>query len=204
MTFTIAIGGTSGSGKTSLARAVSEALDAAPALHFDDYEYPDPSSAYPDFEGWIARGLPVASHGAETLAGEIAKLRAGADIREPKTDRTISPRPFLVVEEPLGRARPAIAPLIDFAVIVATPSEIALARRVKRDLAGAPGDQDLTAVVVRVQSYLAWYVAGGHAFYDRVVGLAQASADLIVDGMLPVQENANLVADRARALSAAR
>src|SRR5579864_6876484 len=54
MAYTIAIAGTSGAGKTSVARAVADALHS-PVLHFDDYEYPDPASAYPDFEGWIAR-----------------------------------------------------------------------------------------------------------------------------------------------------
>ncbi len=198
MAYTIAIAGTSGAGKTSVARAVAEALDS-PVLHFDDYEYPDPASVYPDFEGWIARGLPVAWHGAATLAGEVAKLRAGDDIRDPKTERVISPGPFLVIEEPFGRARPVMAPLIDLAVVVGTPSDVALARRLARELsAGSDG------AAANLQAYLAWYLAGGRAFYDRLVGLAKVGADLIVDGELPVSDVTQLVVGRASASKASR
>ncbi|MFI4974471.1 MAG: hypothetical protein ACHP84_08035 [Caulobacterales bacterium] len=197
MIYTIAISGTSGAGKTSLARAVAELLDAAAVLHFDDYEYPDPAMFYPDFEGWIASGLPVASHGGATLAGEVARLRAGQSIPRPKTEDVISPTPFLVIEEPFGRARPAIADLIDLAVVVATPPDIALARRLRRDLTLSSPDQKLEEVVAQVHTYLEWYAADGHGFYERLVGLAKARADLIVDGRLPLAAIARTVADRA-------
>ena len=51
----------------------------------------------------------------------------------------------------------------------------------------------------RVRSYLDWYAAGGHAFYERIVALSNAGADLIVDGSLPVDGIARIVVDRATA-----
>jgi uridine kinase len=195
MTYTIAISGTSGAGKTSLARAVAERLNAT-VLHFDDYEFPD-ATLYPDFEGWIARGLPVATHAGTTLAGEVGRLRAGQSIRRPKAEDVISPAPYLVIEEPFGRARPAIAPLIDLAVVIATPAEIALARRLARDLAPSSPGRTVEQVLTQARGYLEWYAAGGHGFYERMVGLAKAGADLIVDGRLPLADLAQTVADHA-------
>jgi len=198
MTYTIAISGTSGAGKTSLARAVAERLDAA-VLFFDDYEYPDAAAIYPDLEAWIAQGLPLATHAGTTLAGEIARLAAGESVLRPKTEEVIAPTPYLVIEEPIGRGRPAIAPLIDLAVVIATPQDIALARRLARDLAASSPDRTLEQVVMQTRGYLGWYAAAGHVFYERMVGLAKASADLVVDGGLAIDELAQTVAERATA-----
>jgi uridine kinase len=198
VTYTIAISGTSGSGKSSLARAVAERLGAA-VLHFDDYEYPDGATIYPDLEAWIASGLPVATHAGTTLAGEVARLRAGESIRHPKTDSVIAPTPFLVIEEPVGRGRPAIAPLIDLAVVIATPDAIALARRIGRDLGMTSPDRTTEEIVMQVRGYLGWYAGAGYAFYERMVDLAKVDADLIVDGTRPVAELAQAVAARATA-----
>ncbi|HEY3800802.1 MAG TPA: hypothetical protein VGL58_20805 [Caulobacteraceae bacterium] len=197
MTCTIAICGTSGSGKTSLARAVADLLGDAAVLHFDDYEYPDPSTVSRDVEGWIAMGLPVAPHRGVTLAGEVAKLCAGESIQPPKGEGIISPTRFLVIEEPFGRARPAIAPLIDLVVFIATPADLALARRLRRDGTLHLGDRTSEEVLARLQSYLEWYLGAGHAFYERIADLAKLKADLIVDGRLPLGEIARSVADFA-------
>ncbi|HZC16588.1 MAG TPA: hypothetical protein VE309_07495, partial [Caulobacteraceae bacterium] len=164
MTYTIAISGFSGAGKTSLTLAVAECLDAAAVLHLDDYEYPDPSTVSADVEGWIARGLPLATHNGTTLAGEAERLCAGQSVQRPKADGMISPTPFLVIEEPFGRARPAVAHLIDLAVVIATPPDIALARRVGRDLGHVPRGQKLDDVVTGLRRYLEWYEAAGRAF----------------------------------------
>lgn len=199
MAYTISISGTSGAGKTSLARAVAERLGGAALLHFDDYEYPDGATIYPDLEAWIASGLPVAAHAGTTLAGEVARLRADESIRHPKTDGVIAPTPFLVIEEPFGRARPAIAAFIDLAVVIATPAAIALARRIGRDLGMTSPDRKTEEIVTQVRGYLGWYAGNGHAFYERMVDLAKLNADLIVDGTRPIAELAQTVADRATA-----
>ncbi len=198
MTYTIAIAGTSGSGKSSLARAVAERLHAA-LLHFDDYEYPDAATIYPDLEAWIANGLPVATHGGTTLASVVARLRAGESVQHPTTEAIITPTPFLVIEEPFGRARPAITSLIDLAVVIDTPPHIALARRLGRDLARSAPNLKIDEVVAQARAYLGWYAAGGHAFYERMVDLAKVNADLIVDGMRPLGDLADAVAERATA-----
>ncbi len=197
MTYTIAISGTSGAGKSSLARAVAELLDGAVVLHFDDYEYPEPTAVAEDVERWVTIGLPVVSHRGTTLAGEITKLCAGERIKHPKGEGIISPTPFLVIEEPFGRARPAIAPLIDLAVVVATPADLALARRLRRDITLLMRDRKAPEVLKYLQNYLELYVGGGRTFYERVVGLAKLKADLIVDGVLPTAEIARSVAEVA-------
>ncbi len=182
-----------------MARRRGTLLDRAALLHFDEYEYPDPGMIGTDLKGWIARGLPVATHSGTTLAGEVAKLRAGETVQRPKAGDVITPTPYLVIEEPFGRARAAIAPFIDLAVVIATPPNIALARRLRRDLTPSSTEPKTEERLVQIRWYLDWYAAGGHAFYERLVALSTAGADLIVDGRLPVGEIAQTVVDRARA-----
>ncbi|MGH6958707.1 MAG: hypothetical protein ACREEW_18750 [Caulobacteraceae bacterium] len=200
MTFTIAISGTSGAGKSSLARAAAALLDNAALLHFDDYEYPPPTASE-DIEQWIATGLPLVSHRGVTLADAVAALREGRSIEHPNGASVIAPTPFLVIEEPLGRARPAIAPLIDMAVLVATPADLALARRLRRDIAWLSRDKTADETLKHLQSHLEWYATGGRAFYERMVGLTRLSADMVLDGELSINELAQSVAERAESLA---
>jgi hypothetical protein len=46
----------------------------------------------------------------------------------------ILPSEFIVIEEPMGRERAEMASLIDFVAVIETPLEIALTRRLLRDI----------------------------------------------------------------------
>ena len=129
--YIIAVSAVSGGGKTTLVKSTADLLRGT-ALFFDDYasvsEYP------PDGKKWIEDGADVNEWKTPQFAQDLATLRRGDSIVSPIDGASILPSEFIVIEEPMGRERAEMAPLVDFMAVIDTPLEIALARRFLRDL----------------------------------------------------------------------
>lgn len=182
--YVVAVSGTSGAGKTALVKAVAEHLGDAVCMHFDDYAT---VSSYPkDMRAWIEAGADPAAWSTPQLGDDLRALRSGLSVDAPRGGR-IEPAPYVVLEEPFGRARPDVAGLIDFAVFVDVPLEIALARRLLRDLDG-DGPRNADGYARRLYGFLSTYVTVYRDAYIEGVRLARESCDLELDGMKPVEE----------------
>jgi uridine kinase len=194
--YIIAVSSVSGGGKTTLVKRTADLLGGT-VLFFDDYasvsQYP------PDIKKWLEDGADVNEWHTPQFARDLTALRRGDSIVSPKDGTRIGPSEFIVIEEPMGRQRLEMATLIDFVAVVDTPMEIALARRLLRDLGSvslaeiekAAKKQSMEGCVQTVtylKEYLSGYLDALRGVYIAVQERAKENCDLVLDGTLPVDE----------------
>ena len=206
--FVVAIAGPSGCGKTSLVKAVAARLDAA-MLFFDDFA-DDP----PGIGEWAhLPGADYARWETPEFSDALAALKAGAAVTAPTLspsvglDRSpkVEPAPFIVIEEPFGRLRTEIARSIDHAVCIDVPLEIALARRLSRQVRAFQAfadavDAEQAPALLRqglstVDGFLGVYLDWGHGAYAEQLRQLRDTSDQLLDGLLPADELAAQVID---------
>ena len=197
----IAVSSVSGGGKTTLVRNAARELGAV-ALFFDDYaEHEDPYP--PDLQQWVQSGVDVNALRTPQFAEDVASLRAGRSIRLPpsrnsggdtlgrQSGSVVDPSGFIIIEEPTGGCRDEMAPHIDFVVVIDTPLEIALARRLLRDTASLPTRGPLRHFsswlnarrhLNHTREFLKNYVQGTRVVYQRIAAQAIANCDLVLNG----------------------
>jgi uridine kinase len=199
MAFVIVISGTSGAGKTSLVRRTAEVLDDAVCLHFDDYRG---VSTYPDGQAWLDGGADPNEWRTPTFAADLQALRRGQTIILPEDQGHVEPRSFIVVEDPFGRARAEMAPSIDLAAYLDLPLEVAMLRKLRREINGTAAHRGPQEALASLNGFLDAFLDGRlRELYLAANDSARASADLILDGIRPLEELAEQVAAAARAWS---
>lgn len=194
----IAVAGTSGAGKTTVVRAAARRLgDEAVALYFDAYA---PVSHYPpDLGQWVRNGADPDAWRTPRLAANLKSLREGIPILLPDEKTRISPAPFILVEEPFGRARGEMAPLIDLAVFLDLPPETALARLLLRNLGTQRFEEQSETALVYVRDYLDRYLNHGlRDLYAAAANRARRSCDILLDGSETVDALTEAVIAAAR------
>jgi uridine kinase len=142
--FLLGVAGGTGSGKTTVARAILSAVgEGRIGLLEQDSYYRDVDWAS---DGDLLRhnfDHPSALD-EELLVAHLRELRAGRPVQAPvydfvrhrRTDRTrrVEPRPVVLLEGILIFVEPALRELLDFKVYVDTDPDIRLIRRLKRDI----------------------------------------------------------------------
>jgi uridine kinase len=182
MSYVICIAGTSGAGKTSLTTALARRCGNALIVSFDDYAYAPPS-VLPDSRRWVAEGADPAAWEVPNMTADLLELRHGRPVPHPVTKHVMMPTPIIVVEEPFGRSRPELGSLIDFVAVLDTPLEVALARRLLRELRWAEkvGRGNLSSRHIKfLEEYLE---KGVRDLYIAVQRLAVKRADVVLDGL---------------------
>ena len=179
--FCVAIAGGSGSGKTSLTRALVAALgpDRSAVLDHDSY-YRDLAHLDPRDRAEVNFDHPEALEN-DLLAEHLAKLRQGQAVQKPtycfKTHtrtnvaETIQPRPVIVTEGILLLAVPELRDAFDLRVFVDTPPDVRALRRLQRDIV----ERGRT-----VQSVVTQYLEFVRPMHERFVEPAKATADLVL------------------------
>jgi uridine kinase len=194
--YVIALSGPSGAGKSTLIQELSLRFGSAVVLRIDDYEA---TSIYPDTAQWLADGAdPNAFHSPQFVA-DLCALRSGMTIFSPETSIAIQPTRFVLVEEPFGRGRDQMRDLIDFVIHIEIPFEIALARKLLRQNAFLPWEQDPDVFIVHLREFLMWYLSVGRAFYLAIRNRVLEQCDLVVDGMRPTEEIAEAIVSAVQA-----
>lgn len=171
------------------------------ALFFDDYAS---VSHYPkDIKKWLQDGADLDEWKTPAFIDDIKKLKSGTSITAPDKSRVIEPSQFIVIEEPMGRNRKKLKDLIDFVVVIDTPFEIALTRRLLRSINYTFPDgfshnnekqQNASIMLLKhFEDYLTGYVEYYRDLYVVVHKLTVQNCDLIVDGTLPTEIAAHKV-----------
>jgi hypothetical protein len=176
-----------------LANRVAEILGDAVTLSSDDYQAGAVGPT--DLLAWLRDGADPAAWQIPQLAADLGALRRGIPVVVAGSTIPLSPAPYIIVEEPAGRGRPDLRSALDLVAVIDIPAEIALARRIRREIAGEREPADSSAYLQALDAYLSWYVIGMHDVYAAVNRHALASCDLILDGSKPIDELAQQVVE---------
>ena len=148
----LGVAGGTGSGKTTVARAILESVGP------DRIAFLEQDSYYRDIE-WKSR-KQIEAHNFdhpdaldnELLVEHLRRLKAGRPVEVPLYDfvthrrrretRPVEPRPVILIEGILLFVEPELRNLLDFKIYVDTDSDIRLMRRLRRDLRERGRDLD--------------------------------------------------------------
>ena len=184
----VGLGGGSGSGKTSLARALAGALGAdRVALLCHDAYYRDRSALTPEARTALDYDVPDAIDQA-LFVEHLAMLRAGLPVRPPTycfvthcrtaAGAPLGPRPIVIVEGILLLWEPAVRAALDLSIYVDAPEDLRLERRLARDVA----ERGRTAAAVLAQFRTT--VREAHRAY---VEPTRTMADLVLGNVAPLE-----------------
>ena len=182
----VGITAVSGGGKTAATRRLTEVLSDAVAIHFDDY---DDTNVHPaDLHRWFADGADYDAYKTPLFTRHLQALKTGHSIFYPIGGTIVGPASYVVADAPLGRAHSDSGTLIDLLVFIDTPLDVAMARRILRDIVMA--DEPLQCL----RAELAGYEARAKSIYEYFQERMRADSNLIVDGALGI----DLVVQRIR------
>ncbi|WP_205138013.1 AAA family ATPase [Virgibacillus halotolerans] len=159
----IAIAGVSGGGKTTIAKHLNEKLQNSKALFFDDYDFDGPDNII----DWIDKG---ADYDEWDLAPLIRDLEA----------LLTKPLDYIVLDFPFAFKHAKTSNLIDLAVYIDTPLDIAMARRVIRDFKNSSNKH----ILIEMENY----ISQGRRGYLEMLKSIKPNSDIIVDGTLSVSK----------------
>ena len=186
-THTIAVSGVAGSGKTTLVRNLARVLPSASPLFSDTYRsvalwakryQQDGLNAAESIEQWFRDGFPADDYwSVPQLVDDIRALQQGQSIHTPEPmweggEHHIEPARFILLEDCWAH-RSEMRPLVSAFVHIHCPLDIALARRIQRDLRQG---ENLHALMEQ-------YLDIGHT-YSNFVNQSKAHHALILDGTL--------------------
>jgi uridine kinase len=185
----VAISGPTAVGKTTCVRNLAALLEDAATLFYDDYAAL--SRWHPDILAWIEEGCdPNQWVTIPQLVADLRTLRAGEAIRLPHNQATVEPARFIVMEEPWGREREEIRPLIDFVAYLHLPLDVALCRRLLREASYGANPMEFA------EFYLQKRV---REVYLRQQACGE-SADLVLDGTKPSDDLAREIVERVHGI----
>ena len=140
----IGICGGTGSGKTTIARSIVDAVSAQNVVLVEQDSYYRNLSDMPLDERHQANFDHPDSLDSDMLVNHILRLKQGLSIEMPLYDfathtrsdkiEIIEPQPVVIVEGILIFAEPRVLDLLDVRVFVDTPDDIRLMRRLRRDI----------------------------------------------------------------------
>lgn len=134
----IAISAPPGGGKSTIAAALAERLGAT-LVEYDAYDTLTERSPE-DIATWLSAGGEYREVDVTELVADLETLRNGGVIRDRRTGEEVSAGALIILETPFGRAHPAMATMIETALFLDTPPDVALARKVREFVAGNLAD----------------------------------------------------------------
>jgi len=177
----IGIAGGTGSGKTTVALKLAEALPAERAtLIQQDWYYRDRSQLDPAARARVNFDEPDALEN-DLLLADLLALKAGQRVECPQYDfsshtrradrREVLPRSIVLVEGILLFAVAAVREVFDLRLFVDTDDDVRLLRRVRRDIEERGRD---------IQSIEAQYLGSVRRMHQQHVAPSRAHAHLII------------------------
>jgi len=155
----IAVSAVTAGGKTTAVNAVKKKLPRCASLHFDDYSF---KGEVEDFHQWVLDGADYNVWDLSPLKADIEKI-----IRSGKYD-------YLLLDYPFAYRHNLIRDYIDCAVFIDTPLDIAMARRILRDMKNASADE--------IREEMNVYLNYARIAYVQMLKDIKPSSDYVIDG----------------------
>ena len=180
--FAIGISSPSGGGKTAVTLKVSQIMENAVTILWDDYDF---DTTHPQsLTEWLKAGANNNDWKTPLLRDDLRKLKAGESILSPVTGKTIRPKKYVIFDSPLGYTHTETAAFIDYMIFIDTPLDVAMARRMLRNLDMNPSDSAISDLKMGATAYLEY---GRQAFLEMDKQV-KPTCDLILDGCLLVDD----------------
>jgi uridine kinase len=160
--YIISISAVSGGGKTTIAKQLTKILSKSKVLSFDDYDFNGPE----DIIGWVDRGADYEEWDLTSLTRDIEMLREDSF-------------KYIILDYPFSRKHTQVGRLINLAIFIDTPLDVALARRINRDF-----QQKTNEEILQEMQY---YISHGRKGYLEMLSSIKPNSDVIFDGSQPVQ-----------------
>lgn len=161
----IAISAVTAGGKTTVVNAVKDRLPRTASLHFDDYSF---KGEVEDFSKWLSDGADVNVWDLSPLRSDIENI-----IQSGEYD-------YLLLDYPFAYQHSMIKNYLDRCIFIDTPLDIALARRVIRDLKNAAADE------IRNEMYS--YLQYARIVYVQMQKEHLSVCDNVIDGAKELEE----------------
>jgi len=162
-TIVIAIAAVSGGGKTTVINELKKRLPLTEAIYFDDYDF---EGCPEDFFQWVQSGADYNAWNIEMLANDIEKSLAQNNFN------------YILLDYPFAYKNDRGAHYIDYTIFIDTPLDVAMARRILRDMINQPSNL--------LKDDLDFYLSRGRIAYLEMIKTIRPSSDFIVDGSLSV------------------
>jgi len=177
----IGIAGGSGSGKTTIARALAEEIGVEQCIHLlHDAYYRDLSHLPMELRAQVNYDHPDSLE-TELLVTHLRALIEGNVVEVPRYDFAVhnrgqnsdrvEPRPVILLEGVLALADPDLRELLDLKIYVDTDSDLRFMRRLERDMT----DRGRTR-----ESVYSQYLATVRPMHMEFVEPSRAHADLVI------------------------
>lgn len=171
----VAVSGVSGSGKTTIVKQLANEFDC-PFLLFDDHI---DKSTYPqNMKNWLKNGANVSLIKTPKFVTSLEKLIKKNSSR------------FIFIEEPFGKERDSMSPLIDFVVLLDQPMELCLARIIRRHTENPRKDS-----ITSISNYLNKYVDYFREIYVDAANQVRRNSDLIFQDVVSIKDTTNYISN---------
>ncbi|MCF6437587.1 hypothetical protein [Pseudoalteromonas sp. MMG022] len=171
----VAISGASGAGKTTMVKELAKAF-GCPFLLFDDHT---DKHTYPkNMKNWLMNGANVSLIKTPKFVTSLESLISKNSSR------------FIFIEEPFGKERDAMSPLIDYVVLLDQPLELCLSRIIRRHT-----EQPSSNSICSISNYLDRYEDHFRDIYISAVKQVRNNADLIFNEVASVKDTTSYISN---------
>ena len=167
----ISVAAVTAGGKTTVVNELKKRLHNSQSLHFDDYTF---EGEVENFSQWVLDGADYNVWNLTPLENDILKIKFSGVCN------------YLILDYPFAHCHDTIKPYIDAAFFIDTPLDIALARRILRDMGNSAADE--------IRNDLEMYLKYARIAFVQMRKDILPSSDYVIDGTLSIEEIVNAIA----------
>ncbi len=161
----IAFGAVTAGGKTTVVNAIKDRLPRTVSLHFDDYSF---DGEVEDFSKWVSEGADVNVWDLSPLKADIERIIRSGEYE------------YLLLDYPFAYQHQMIKGYLNCCIFIDTPLDIAMARRVLRDMKGAAADE--------IRNEMNIYLKCARTAYVQMQKDHLSASDYVIDGAKELED----------------